>query len=122
MELQDELEDAGELDEEEVEEECEKLRKKLVEDAERGRGGKGEKGGRTKSYQVHELAEAKAKESEKMRRALGLKGGVKDGEEEGDHPMARQERRKRDADLQRAKREGEDERDDGGRSRRYQDD
>jgi len=122
MELQDKLEDVGELDEEEIEEECEKLRTKMVGEMERGRGGKGEKGGRTKSYQVHELAEAKARESEKMRRALGLKGGAKDGEEEGDHPMARQERRKRAADLQRVTREGEDERGNGGRRRKYEDD
>ncbi|GKZ82747.1 hypothetical protein AnigIFM56816_007568 [Aspergillus niger] len=90
-----EEEEEGErvLTEEEIEERCEALRKKLVkemeeEDKERERGGGGNGGGRRgrrawdlppkerrqfKSYQVHELAEAKIEESERLRRALGIK-------------------------------------------------
>lgn len=124
MELQDKLEDEGKLDEEEIEEECEKLRGKLVGDLEKGRNRKnGSGGGKAKSYQVHELAEAKARESEKLRRALGLKadaGGDASGD--GEHPMARQERRKKEAEVQRSKRE-EESQDNPERSRRsYEDD
>ncbi|GLA19921.1 hypothetical protein BDQ94DRAFT_166592 [Aspergillus welwitschiae] len=90
-----EEEEEGErvLTEEEIEERCEALRKRLVkemeeEDKERERGGGGNGGGRRgrrawdlppkerrqfKSYQVHELAEAKIEESERLRRALGIK-------------------------------------------------
>lgn len=108
LEVRDRLEEEGELDEEGIEEECEKVRVGLVEDLERGGGRSGGKG-KVKGYQVHELAEAKAKESERLRRALGLKGDVvgggADGGGEGEHPMARQERRKREAEGQRVKRE-----------------
>jgi len=75
MELQDKLEEVGEMDEEGIEEECERLRTKLLEDVEKRRDSKRSGVGKAKSYQVHELAEAKARESEKLRRALGLKGG-----------------------------------------------
>jgi hypothetical protein len=99
LELRDKLEDEGKLDDEEIEEACEKKRGELEAQAKRGaKGGKGGvgAGGRLKSYQVHELAEAKERESERLRRALGLKvGDVKDVEG-GEHPMARQERRRRE--------------------------
>lgn len=121
MELQDKLEEAGDMDEQEIEEECEKLRTKMVEDVEKGRENKRSGGARAKSYQVHELAEAKARESEKLRRALGLKGGEREGEE-GEHPMARQERRKREGEMQRIRTDDEDGRDHGERRRRYEDD
>lgn len=84
------------LSEEEIEERCNELRKKLLrelEDAEdRKRKGESEssaEGGRRnrrrgmpppprerrqfKSYQVHELAEAKIEESERLRKALGIR-------------------------------------------------
>lgn len=103
MELRDKLEEEGNMEDDDIDEECDKLREKLVD--EMGKGKSGAKGGRAKSYQVHELAEAKARESEKLRRALGLKADVvKDGEE-AEHPMARQNRRKREADLERVRRE-----------------
>lgn len=94
LELRDELEDAGKLDDDEIEAETEKLREKLTREMERSRSGTG--GGsksRLKSYQVHELAEAKERESERLRRALGLKAG--EVPEDGEHPMARQEKRRR---------------------------
>lgn len=122
MELQDKLEEKGELNEEEIEEECEKLRSSLIADLEKGRERRRDTGGKAKSYQVHELAEAKARESEKLRRALGLKGNPDaDPQDEGEHPMARQERRKREAELQRIKRE-DDDRDDDRPRRGYEGD
>lgn len=69
--------------EEEIEDVCEGLRGRLVEDMERGGGttgrdGKdGKKGRGFKAYQVHEAADAKIKESERLRKALGIR-------EEGD--------------------------------------
>lgn len=108
LELQDKLEEEGKLDEDEIEEECGKLRTKLVEDLEKGRNRDG-KGGKAKSYQVHELAEAKARESEKLRRALGLKAISNAAEQDLDeHPMARQDRRKREAELVKPSRDGPD--------------
>jgi len=91
LNLQDKLEDEGEMDDDQIEEECEKLRKRLTEDME---SGKVEKGKGFKRYQVHELAEAKERESERLRRALGLKGDV--GGDGSEHPMARQDRRRRE--------------------------
>lgn len=70
------------LSEEEIDERCEELREKLVKELEErrqsGRGerdGKGKKDGKRgfKAYQVHELAEAKIAESERLRRALGIR-------------------------------------------------
>lgn len=95
LELRDTLEDAGK-DEEDIELETDQLREKLMQEMERGskKGlGAGGSKSRLKSYQVHELAEAKARESERLRRALGLKAG--EVAEDGEHPMARQEKRRR---------------------------
>lgn len=123
MELQDKLEEEGKLEDEEIEEECDKLRSSLISDLEKGRNKKSGSGGKAKSYQVHELAEAKARESEKLRRALGLKGNPGgEGDGEGEHPMARQERRKREAELQRSKREEEGPGDEERPRRRYSED
>ena len=77
------------LTEEEIDERCDALRAKLLKELEeggeksgsrrqqqRGSGGGGqyEKDRRQlKSYQVHELAEAKIQESERLRKALGIK-------------------------------------------------
>lgn len=105
MELRDKLEDEAKLEDDDIEEECDKLRKKLVEEMEKG--GNRKSGAKAKSYQVHELAEAKAKESERLRRALGLKAGkARDGDdaEDREHPMARQDRRKREAEADRTSR------------------
>ncbi|KAJ5600287.1 Pre-mRNA-splicing factor cwc21 [Penicillium hetheringtonii] len=79
------------LSEEEIDERCEELRKKLLALDEAGsgsgsggaggNGGAGGKGRRNlKSYQVHELAEAKIEESERLRRALGIKEDGETGE------------------------------------------
>lgn len=81
------------LTEEEIDERCDALRVKLLKELEEGgeksgsaagdrgrrqqqqqRGGQYEKDRRQlKSYQVHELAEAKIQESERLRKALGIK-------------------------------------------------
>jgi hypothetical protein len=77
------------LTEEEIDERCDALRVKLLKELEDGdkssssgdrgrrqqqRGGQYDKDRRQlKSYQVHELAEAKIQESERLRRALGIK-------------------------------------------------
>ncbi|KEF61740.1 uncharacterized protein A1O9_03310 [Exophiala aquamarina CBS 119918] len=94
LELRDGLEDAGKLDDDEIEEETDKLREKLTREMERSRSGAGSGSkSRLKSYQVHEMAEAKERESDRLRRALGLKAG--EVPEDGEHPMARQEKRRR---------------------------
>lgn len=96
LELRDTLEDAGK-DDDEIETETEKLRERLTQEMERGSkkgaGGAAGSKSRLKSYQVHEMAEAKERESERLRRALGLKAG--EVPEDGEHPMARQEKRRR---------------------------
>ncbi|RJE25674.1 hypothetical protein PHISCL_02001 [Aspergillus sclerotialis] len=73
------------LSEEEIDERCEELRAKLLkeleEDEASGRKGPGGKEKRQfKSYQVHELAEAKIEESERLRKALGIKEDKETGE------------------------------------------
>ncbi|PWY80962.1 hypothetical protein BO94DRAFT_626051 [Aspergillus sclerotioniger CBS 115572] len=88
------------LTEEEIDERCEVLRAKLVkemeeEEKEKERGAKNGDAGRRrpwgrdlppkerrqfKSYQVHELAEAKIEESERLRRALGIREDRETGE------------------------------------------
>ncbi|KAL4872054.1 hypothetical protein BDV12DRAFT_162946 [Aspergillus spectabilis] len=78
------------LSEEEIEERCEELRKRLVKDMEEGRntGKAGERRRRTgiKAHQVHELAEAKIRESERLRKALGIRD---DGEMEKEREKER---------------------------------
>lgn len=78
------------LSEEEIDERCEALRQRLVKEMEaETEGGGGSAQGKKvvpkdrrqlKSYQVHELAEAKIQESERLRRALGLKEDRETGE------------------------------------------
>jgi len=88
FDLRDKLEDEG-VDEDEIEERCEKERERLEKELEKG----GSKGGKTgarglKSHQVHELAEAKIEESERLRRALGIRSDY----EEGGHWKEKEER------------------------------
>jgi hypothetical protein len=96
LELREKLEDE-EVDEDKIDDECDRLREKLTKDMEREKQSKGPRrvdGKGLKSYQVHELAEAKQRESERLRKALGLKAG--EIAEDGEHPMARQDKRKRE--------------------------
>ncbi len=62
------------VEEEEIEKQTDELRKKLRKEMARG-GGKGTNGKGLKMHQVHELAEAKIEESERLRKALGIKEG-----------------------------------------------
>ncbi|ETI22957.1 hypothetical protein G647_04752 [Cladophialophora carrionii CBS 160.54] len=103
LELREKLEDEGQVDEDKIDEQCDRLRETLTKDMEKEKqrttpgGGGGPRridGKGLKSYQVHELAEAKERESERLRRALGLKPG--EIPEDGEHPMARQEKRRRE--------------------------
>lgn len=65
------------LDDEEIDERCDALRKKLLaeldEELESGKRKRKIDGRKPKGYQVHELAEAKIEETERLRRAFGLK-------------------------------------------------
>jgi hypothetical protein len=107
LELRDELEDAGELDEDEIEDKCAALRKRLLaEGAARGggpdRGKGGRPGGGLKMHQVHEMADQKIRESERLRRALKISRDY----EEGAHWKRQDERAAKAAE--RADGEGDD--------------
>lgn len=89
------------LTEEEIDERCEVLRQRLVKqmEAETAEGGavRGNKAAprdrrQFKSYQVHELAEAKIEESERLRRALG----IREDRETGEISSTRRGERRRD--------------------------
>lgn len=74
------------LTEEEIEERCEELRERLLREVEEEESS-GRKGGvsakdkrQFKRYQVHELAEAKIEESERLRKALGIREDKETGE------------------------------------------
>ena len=95
FELRDKLEEEG-VDEDEVDDQCDALRKKL--EVEQARSGGGMKAKGLKSHQVHELAKAKIEESEKLRKALGISKDY----EEGSH-WKKQEERKLEAERERAK-------------------
>jgi len=82
------------VDEDEIEAQCDALRKKLTAEM---NGSKTSARG-LKSHQVHELAAAKIEESEKLRKALG----IREDYEEGSH-WKKQEERLRDGALERGK-------------------
>lgn len=88
FELRDRLEEE-EVDEDEVDTRCDALRKQLEEQHAKNFSKTSARG--LKSHQVHELAEAKIHESEKLRRALGISKDY----EEGAH-WRRQEQKKLD--------------------------
>ncbi|KAG7290944.1 RNA-splicing factor [Staphylotrichum longicolle] len=102
FELRDKLEEE-EVDEEEIESRCDELRKKLLaemeknQDGDRRRGGGGVGPAQRKSFkmhQVHELADAKIKESERLRQALKISKDY----EEGSHWRRQEERLKKGLD------------------------
>ena len=80
---------ARSVDEDEIEVQTSAYRVKLT--AETNGPGKSSSARGLKSYQVHELAQAKIEESEKLRKALG----IREDYEEGSH-WKRQEERLRD--------------------------
>ncbi|ORY10548.1 pre-mRNA-splicing factor CWC21 [Clohesyomyces aquaticus] len=111
FELRDKLEDEG-VDEDDIDDQCDALRKKLEEDRKQGKDF-GPNARRLKSHQVHDLAKAKIEESERLRKALGISADY----EEGSH-WRKQEERLRDSlaprereDHTRPKRETRDESD-----------
>ncbi|KAF7538433.1 hypothetical protein G7Z17_g12643 [Cylindrodendrum hubeiense] len=90
FDLRDKLEE-DEVDEDEIERQCDELRKQLLAEMNSGRKGSGPR--KTfKEHQVHEMADAKIKESERLRRALKISADY----EEGSH-WKRQEERLRSA-------------------------
>ncbi|KAI9709126.1 MAG: RNA-splicing factor [Bogoriella megaspora] len=89
FELRDRLEDEG-VEEDDIETQTSALRKKL-EGESQAKGAKSNARG-LKSHQVHELAKAKIEESEKLRKALGIRKDY----EEGSH-WKKQEERVKDA-------------------------
>lgn len=98
------------VDEEDIESRCDELRKKLLADMEKNQGRRGGGVGPAprksfKMHQVHELADAKIKESERLRQALKISKDY----EEGSH-WRRQEERLKKA-LERETGDGKDERD-----------
>lgn len=81
------------IDDDEIDKRCDDLREKLLADAESESGERGTGSRRTfKEHQVHEMADAKIKESERLRRALRISSDY----EEGSH-WRRQEERLRGA-------------------------
>lgn len=76
FELRDKLEDAD-TEEEEIERQCEELRSSLEKQNDGNAGSRDGRG--LKRYQVHELAAAKIEESEKLRRALGIRKDYEEG-------------------------------------------
>ena len=85
------------VDEEEIESQTVALRKKLT----TGSPESGKNAGRSqlKPHQVHELAAAKIEESEKLRKALG----IREDYEEGSHWKKQEERLRDGLDPDRAK-------------------
>ncbi|KAF8457237.1 cwf21 domain-containing protein [Terfezia claveryi] len=82
FELRDKLEEEGKTDKDEIEEQVDSLRKKLLEELERGGGGVGDAGRKRaglKSHQVHELAEAKEREMRRIEQALGISPNYEEG-------------------------------------------
>jgi len=74
------------VEEEEIETQTEALRRKLTKESERGNG-PAKKG--LKMHQVHELAQAKIKQDDRFRSALGIDKNY----EEGSHWKKDEERR-----------------------------
>ncbi|KAL8336298.1 hypothetical protein RB601_000220 [Gaeumannomyces tritici] len=95
FELRDKLEEE-EVDEDEIEKRCDELRQKLLAESDRA-AARGATAPRRdlKMHQVHELADAKIRESERLRRALKISKDY----EEGGH-WKRQEERLQKSSLQ----------------------
>jgi hypothetical protein len=88
------------VDEEEIESRCDELRKKLLAEMEKNQQDGGRRGGggvgpaarrNFKMHQVHELADAKIKESERLRQALKISKDY----EEGSHWRRQEDRLKK---------------------------
>ncbi|CAG7940295.1 unnamed protein product [Penicillium salamii] len=84
-------EDERVLEDEEIDERCEVLRQRLLSEleVEMERGERKIDRRNLKSYRVHELAEAKIEETERLRRAFGLKEDRETGEITGSRERRR---------------------------------
>ncbi|KAI0598552.1 cwf21-domain-containing protein [Biscogniauxia sp. FL1348] len=93
FELRDRLEDEG-IDEDEIDRQCDALRQDLQAKMDHGRNGN-DRGAapkkNLKAHQVHELADAKIKESERLRSALKISKDY----EEGSHWKRQEDRLRR---------------------------
>lgn len=100
------------VDEDIIESRCDELRQKLLAEMEKGgrRGAPPKKN--LKMHQVHELADAKIKESERLRQALKISKDY----EEGSHWKRQEERLKKSLEKEAEERraDDDDDRDDGG--------
>lgn len=85
------------VEEEEIEAQTDALRKKLIKE-----GGGGPKKG-LKMHQVHELAEAKIKQDNRFRSALGISKNY----EEGGHWKKQEEKKRKELEEQQASVKGE---------------
>ncbi|TGJ81673.1 hypothetical protein E0Z10_g7090 [Xylaria hypoxylon] len=96
FELRDQLEDEG-VEEDEIDRRCDALRKELQEKMNKP-GGDGTSAPRRglKAHQVHELADAKIKESERLRNALKISKNY----EEGGHWKRQDERLRKALDRE----------------------
>ncbi|KYK61418.1 hypothetical protein DCS_02560 [Drechmeria coniospora] len=77
FELRDELEEK-EIDEDEIDRRCDELRQKLTAESESGNKNGGPRR-QFKVHQVHEMADAKIKESERLRKALKISSDYEEG-------------------------------------------
>jgi hypothetical protein len=84
------------VDEEEIDEQCDELRKKLLADMDRPGVGKAPPRKGFKMHQVHELADQKIKESERLRQALKINKDY----EEGSHWKRKEERLKKQQEAE----------------------
>ena len=75
------------MDEDEIESQCDELRKKLLAEMNSGKQSSGPRK-HFKEHQVHEMADAKIKESERLRKALKISSNY----EEGSHWRKQEER------------------------------
>lgn len=75
------------VDEDEIDDQCEALRRKLEAQRQEGKE-QAPNAKRLKSHQVHDLARAKIEESERLRKALG----ISEDYEEGSHWRKQEER------------------------------
>ncbi|KAL9055167.1 MAG: hypothetical protein Q9206_003253 [Seirophora lacunosa] len=78
FELRDKLEDDG-VDEDDIEAQTEALRRKLDAEGHQQQGKDEGRGKGLKVHQVHELAKAKIEESERLRKALGIREDYEEG-------------------------------------------
>ncbi|KAK4135437.1 pre-mRNA-splicing factor CWC21 [Trichocladium antarcticum] len=107
FELRDQLEEEGGVEEEEIDARCDELRKKLLAEMEKGQGRGAAVGPAArrsfKMHQVHELADAKMKESERLRQALKISKDY----QEGSHWRRQEDRLKKGLEQEAGAEKGE---------------